>query len=107
MANARRRIGTNIYTIMQSKGLSQETFAERIHYSNRDVCRVIEGRVFLPPAELKKIAGILGTSQEKLLNSTSDKVVPELQYMKAFDDPDNLDRILDLIDEYMELKENM
>ena len=42
-----------------------------------------------------------------ILDFNSDKVAPELQYMKEFDNPDNLDKVLDLIDEYVELKESV
>lgn len=43
----------------------------------------------------------------KLLHYEMDKFIPELQYMKEFSNIDNLDKILDLLDEYIELKETM
>ncbi len=63
MANTGRKIGVNIFTLMQNAGMSRKELA--------------------------------------------DKFVPELQYMKEFSDPNNLDRILDLLDDYVELKEAM
>lgn len=107
MANARRKLGVNIYTLMQNSGISREDFAKRICFSKRDATRVFEGRIFLSPLQLKNIADVLGTTQDKLLDFNSDKVAPELQYMKEFDNPDNLDKVLDLIDEYVELKESV
>ena len=39
------------------------------------------------------------------MNLQSDRAVPELEYMKEFTNLDNLDLILDLMDEYIDLKE--
>ena len=66
---------------------------------------VIEGKVIIPPVELDKIASFLKTTKGELINHESDNLVPDLQYMKEFSNPDNLDRILDLMDEYVELRE--
>ena len=68
---------------------------------------VIEGKVIIPPVELERIARFLGTTKSELLNRESDSLIPDLQYMKEFSNPDNLDRILDLMDEYVELREVM
>ena len=42
-----------------------------------------------------------------MINRKSDTLVPDLQYMKEFSNPDNLDKILNLMDEYVELREAM
>ena len=39
------------------------------------------------------------------MNREPDSLAPDLQYMKEFSNPDNLNRILDLMDEYVELRE--
>ena len=59
----------------------------------------MEGKVIVPPFELDKIAKFLGTTRSVLFNCEPDSLVSELQYMKKISDPDNLDRILDLMDE--------
>lgn len=45
--------------------------------------------------------------RKELLSYEADKIVPELQYMKQFSNTDDLDKILDLLDDYVELKEAM
>ena len=45
--------------------------------------------------------------KKELLSYEADKFVPELQYMKEFSKTDNLEMILDLLDDYVELKEVM
>ena len=59
----------------------------------------------LPPRRIAELASALGTTKHDLLNLETDKAVPELEYMKEFTDLENLDTVLDLIDEYIDLKE--
>ena len=71
------------------------------------MCRILEGKLLLPPVEIGKIAELFGKTKKELLSYEADKFVPELQYMKEFSNTDNLDKILDLLDDYVELKELM
>ncbi|MBE5940684.1 MAG: helix-turn-helix transcriptional regulator [Lachnospiraceae bacterium] len=107
MANVGRRLGANIFTLMQNSGISREDFARQMNYTYRDVCRVIEGKLMLTPHELVKVAEVLGTTKKELLSCEVSDFVPELQYMKGFSNAENLDLLLDLLDEYVELKEAM
>ncbi len=102
-----RRLGVNIFTLMQKAHISREDLAKQLGYTYRDVCRLTEGRLLLPPKELSKIAEKLDTTKEHLIHYESDSLVSELQYMKEFENRDNLDRVLDLLDEYVELRESM
>lgn len=107
MANTGRKIGVNIFTLMQNAGISREDLAEKLNYSYRDMCRILEGKLMLPPAEVRRIAEFFGKTKQELLHYEADSFVPELQYMKEFSDTNNLDKILDLLDEYVDLKEAM
>ncbi|MCC8102718.1 MAG: hypothetical protein LIP11_10830 [Clostridiales bacterium] len=105
MANVGRKLGANIWTCMLEADISLDNFARHLGYSVKDVWNVIEGKVIISPAELNKIAVLLKTTKNELVNRESGSLLPDLQYMKEFSNPDNLDRILDLMDEYVELKE--
>lgn len=107
MTNVGRKLGVNIFTLMQNSGISREDLAGRIGYTYRDVCRILEGKLLLTPVEIEKVAEVFGKTKKELLDYQACKFVPELQYMKEFSDTDNLDKILDLLDEYVELKESM
>lgn len=107
MANMKRKFSLNILTLMQNAGLSCEDLAKKLNYSYRDMYRIFEGRFMLSPTEIRKIAEFFRKTKSELLHYESDKVVLELQYIKEFSDTDNLDKILDLLDEYVELKEAM
>ena len=105
MANLNRRIGNNIYTSMNNNNVSFETLAEKMEYSIKDVWNIIEGKVMLSPSEIEKIAGVLNTTKERLIEDQSDRLVPNLEFMHDFSNPENLDKVLDLMDEYVEIYE--
>lgn len=105
MANICRRIGFNISSFMKKAGISVESFAHQFGYTVKDVWNIVEGKVMLPPPELDKISSYLGTTREMLIHAEEDQLVPELQYMNEFTNPDHLDQILDLVDLYVEFKE--
>lgn len=107
MANVGRELGANIFTLMQDSGISREALAGKLNYTYRDMCRILEGRLMLSPAELGRIAELFGKTKQELLHYKTCKLVPELQYMKEISDTDNLNKILDLLDEYVELREVM
>lgn len=105
MANLGRNLGVNIRMCMLESGISLNDFAECLGYSIKDVWNIIDGKVIIPPAELEKIASILKTTKSELINRKSNSLDPDLQYMKEFGNLDNMNIILDLMDEYVELKE--
>ena len=107
MANVGRKLGVNIFTLMQNSGISREDLAEKLNYTYRDMCRILEGKLMLPPEEIGMIVTLFVKTKKELLCYEADKIVPELQYMKEFSNTDNLDKILDLLDDYVELKEVM
>ena len=107
MANVRRMLGGNIFTLMQNSGISREDLAKELNYSYRDMCRILEGKLMLPPVELEKIAKFFGKTKKELIIFETDRIIPELQYMKEFSNMDNLDKILDMLDDYVELREAM
>lgn len=107
MARTGRKLGANIAILMREAGISYEELAAQLNLTLRDVSRLIEGRLLLPPRVLQKVAEALGRTKEDLMYYEAKNVLPELQYMKEFENPDNLDKVLDLLDEYIELKESL
>ena len=105
MANLYRKIGVNVYTFMKKAELTPEALAEKMSYSLKDIWNVIEGKVMIPPVEIKRLASMLGVSGEDLVNNEPEILVPNLEFMKEFSNPDSLDKVLDLMDEYVEIRE--
>ncbi len=107
MANTYRRIGGNIFALIQKVGLTPEQFAERLSYTIKDTWNVIEGKVMIPPMELNRIAELLGVTGNDLVTIEPEQLVPNLEFMKEFSNPNNLDKVLDLMDEYVEVIESI
>ena len=51
-----RRLGVNIFILMRKAHISREDLARQLGYTYRDVCRLTEGRLLLPPKELSRTA---------------------------------------------------
>lgn len=108
MKYSRRVIGTNIWALMEEQNINRKQLAEDLGYSFRDVCRLVEGRLLLAPDELQRVAEHLYTTQAELLSCENrENKTPVFQYMQKFSEVENLDRVLDLLDEYVELKESL
>lgn len=105
MANIGRKIGTNIRVYMLEADLTPESFARQLGYSVRDMWNILEGKVVISPVELDKIADLLKTTKGELIRHKPKILPPDLQYTKEFSNPDHLDTVLDLLDEYVELME--
>ena len=84
MANVGRKLGVNIFMLMQNSGISREELAEKLNYTYRDMCRILEGKLILPPVEIGKIAELFGKTKKELLSYETDRFIPELQYLKQF-----------------------
>lgn len=107
MSNINRQIGTNIAALMQDHGISNEEMAEHLGYSLRDIGRIIDGRVLISPSETRQIAGFLHVDKNALLKSNEAFYRSQIQSVEGSINIEGLDRILDLLDDYIELKESL
>lgn len=101
-----RKLGVTIRTLMYSNRVSCEELSHILKYSYRDMCRIIDGRLMLSPTELKKIAGVFGMTKEELIHYKLSDNISEFKYMNEFENSDSLNKIFDLMDEYVELIES-
>lgn len=62
----KKQLGAQIKRLRQSKGLSQEAFAERINISTRTLCGIEIGKNFLTSATLEKIIEVLEITPQEL-----------------------------------------
>lgn len=109
MEKISRNIGMGLYSILKSKKISIEEAADILGYSVRDTLRIIEGKLFLSPNEIKKMADSFGKTPDFFIffKPRSNSLLPELEYNKEFSSKENLYKIIDLLDDYIELKEQM
>lgn len=103
MAAELRRLGSNIEKASKTKYSSITDFARDVGLSVNDVSRLFEGRLFLPPFYLKKISQLIGLPFDELINTDGEYALVDC--MGNFKDEKNKDKILDLIDNYIDLVE--
>ena len=103
MAAELRRLGFNIENASKKNYAQVEDFASAINLSVKDVHRLFEGRLILSPFQLKVIAEKVNTPLKELLNISGKYTLVEC--MGSFKNKQNEDKILDLIDHYIDLVE--
>ena len=103
MAAELRRLGSNIEKASRENYKRVEDFANAINLSVRDVHRLFEGRLIVSPFQLKAISEKVNTPVRELLDISGKYTLVEC--MGSFKDEQNKDKILDLIDNYIDLVE--
>ena len=104
--NYSRVIGFNIQLELKVKSINLVEFGKIIDFSESDIYRLIEGRLFLPPSQLKKIAKVLDISMDRLLVKRTPEEYNLLNpSLLNFTNDANLEFILDLMDTYADLAE--
>ena len=104
--NNSRIIGNNINLELKKQSMEMQDFGNKLGFSLSDVHRLIEGRLFIPPTQLSKIADILGITKEQILaNQGMQKYNSLVHNFRDFKNEENQELVLDLIDMYADLAE--
>ena len=103
MATELRRLGRNIEIASKSAYRNIEDFAKEINLSTKDMYRLFEGRLLLAPSMFMKIAEVLKKPLNELLDTSGEFAIVEC--MGSFKDKNNEDKVLDIIDNYIDLIE--
>ena len=104
--NNSRIIGNNINLELKKQSIGMSDFANKLGFSLSDGYRLIEGRLFLPPTQLSKIADILGITKEQVIENKGMMEYNSLVHnFRDFKSEDNQELVLDLIDMYADLAE--
>ena len=104
--NSSRVIGNNVNLELRANSMELLEFGNKIGFSLADVHRLVEGRLFVPPIQLDKIASALGITKEQLIE---DRGMAEynsiIHNFRDFKNEENQELVLDLIDTYADLAE--
>ena len=104
--NNSRIIGNNVKLELNSHSMNLAEFGEKIGFSLTDVKKLIEGRLFVPPFQLAKIADALKITKEQLIEDRGMEEYSSLIHnFRDFKNESNQELILDLIDMYADLAE--
>ena len=101
-----RMLGRNIQLDMEKMGIGEDEFAQKLEYSLFELKKLFEGKLLVAKKDLDKIAEALNESYDELIRERNrEDYNAVFDCMGTFSDEQNEDRILDLIDMYIELKE--
>jgi transcriptional regulator with XRE-family HTH domain len=103
-----RLIGNNIQLFMHNRDISEEDIAVSLGYSQNDISRILEGRIFLSLNELQDIANYFDIDVEELFDKKSSELYEDagcIHYIHPFKDQANLDQIMDIFDLICDIEE--
>lgn len=103
MSKTSRIVGKNIELAVKRKYANVEDFRMNINLSQRDLERLFTGRLLLNPKKIKEVSQLLEVSVLDLLNT--DKDYTFVHAYGEFSDRENEHKILDFIDDYIDLVE--
>lgn len=98
-----RKLGQNIEKASQSIYSNIEDFANAINISVKDMYRVFEGRLLLPPSKLIEVSRVINKPLGELLETNEEYKF--IECMGNFKEQKNEEKILDIIDNYIDLVE--
>ena len=108
MKSHNRFWGQNLSVYMKQKGMSVSDIASKTGYSEEEIKRIIESRLFINSSEKEAFAKTLSVSTEDFSKVPSDKELEESGYMECrgkFSSTNNREKILDMFDAYCDIQE--
>ena len=106
MTNA-RIIGDNIRLLINDNHTDKQTLADILGYSAADLERLCEGRLLAAPKIIDDMVGFFGTDPRDLFIRKDNNVYKGNGFVYCqgdFTKQEDKDKILDMIDDYCELK---
>lgn len=106
MASNLRLLGNNIKCMADKNELDANGLASACELSLSDIHRVYEGRLVLTPVQISAIARTLGCSINQLIVRPKN-FISFGECFGKFKNPRNEDKILNIIDDYIDLRESI
>ena len=73
MREKSRTFGNNLRFYLNQRGVAPKQFAEQVGYSEYEIQRLMDGRLFLDRQEQQQLASALGLSTEDLYEKLTDE----------------------------------
>lgn len=101
-----RMMGCFAKQLADEKNFTTEQLAENINCTTQQLEAFFTGRFLFPFSKVKTLSDILGVSVSKLIDGDGQMYNSYVVHcMGEFDDPEEREFILDLIDDYLDIKE--
>lgn len=105
MVNSRIK-GNNIALELEKSSMSLEEFAHSMGFDEKDVYKLLEGRLFVSKAQLTKIAKLLGVGTQELSKEREASAYNSIIYNNdKFVHKENQEFVLDIIDAHADLEQ--
>ena len=103
-----RMIGNYAQHNAQEMGLSTDDISKVLDFSNRETISFFKGRLMLTYEQLSELAKILHITVQDILHGDEEIYAASVVHcMNDFDDEANREKILDLIDDYMDVRDSL
>lgn len=100
-----RTIGYKIFILAKEKN-AEKKLMEKLNFSSNDLHKLYEGRLAFSDDELSVISEELKVPVEDILDYEETEAYPEMIHcMSSFTRQENCDKVLDIIDSYIDIKE--
>ncbi len=101
-----RMLGNYAQHLAQKNNVPDSEITTLLDCSANELHSFYKGRSFLTFEQISALARLLKTTVEKLLEGDEEQYNETVvQCMNNFNNPENREKILDLIDDYLDLKE--
>ncbi|MCM1256747.1 MAG: helix-turn-helix domain-containing protein [Roseburia sp.] len=110
MKNTSRVFGSNLRYYLKQKGIQLEQITAKLGYSEYEIQKIMDARLFLDRQEQKQIAEVLEMPLERLYETLDDEAYESagcLECRGRFSTAKNKKEILDLFDVYCDIQETL
>ncbi|MCM1048319.1 MAG: helix-turn-helix domain-containing protein [Clostridiales bacterium] len=108
MKKKSRVFGSNMRFYLKQKGMQPGQLADRLGYSEYEIQKIMDSRLFLDKKEQEQVSEALGVSVETLYEQLEDECYESagcLECRGEFSTAENKKEILDLFDIYCDIQE--
>ena len=101
-----RMTGRYIMTLAEKNNVSKKELSEKLSCDISQVEDLFAGRFILPFWKLESLSDLFGVSVSQILDGDPDEYNANVVHcMNDFNNPDNREKILNIIDDYLDIKE--
>lgn len=101
-----RELGFAIRQRTASHPEREQQIQETLHITHQELQRLYAGRLFLTGSDLREVASICDVKPRELMQASQEEYDKNVvRYMTDFQDRENREKILDLIDAYIDARE--
>lgn len=101
-----RELGFAIHERVAGSQEREQQVRETLHITPHELEKLYAGRLFLTGSDLRKVASVCGAEPRELTGASRERYDKNVvRYMTAFQKRENREKILDLIDAYIDARE--